>query len=126
MTEFDEVWARHYAGLQEALDRAGDTTPLSYIEHLIREDAAQFWAWGDSAMVTQVRDNVIDGTRHGVIWLATGSLETLEANLSAVEDFFRASGCRYVEINGRPGWTRSFLTRRAGYRPATVAFFKEL
>lgn len=87
-----------------------DTTETELINALT-SGQAQIWPGETAAMVTQVLEGA--GSRWLHVWLAGGDLAGVMALKPGVEAWARAMGCKFVTINGRPGWAR--LLRKDGF-----------
>lgn len=83
-----------------------------------------FWPGANSAIVTEILDEPQRRTLH--FYLAGGNLPELEAMYPIIEEWGRERGCTRVSTLGRPGWTRSFLTRRHGWHQSAVLLEKSL
>lgn len=87
-----------------------DTTEAELIEAL-RTGEAMIWPGDTAAMVTSLQDGPEGRFLH--VWLAGGDLGGVMALKPGVEAWGRAMGCKFVNINGRPGWAR--LLRDDGF-----------
>lgn len=87
-----------------------DTTPTELIAALT-SGQAQIWPGETAAMVTTLQDGPQGRFLH--VWLAGGDLAGVMALKPGVEAWARAMGCKFVTINGRPGWAR--LLRKDGF-----------
>lgn len=83
----------------------------------------QFWSAPDCAIVTGLTGPDLTICN---IYLAGGTLASLEHKLPAIEQFAREAGCTQMTILGRLGWQRTFLTRTAGYDTIAMLYTKEL
>lgn len=86
----------------------GQAEPIEEIQRRVLEGTAHLWPGDGCAGVTEY---IPGPALH--IWLAGGSLKGLLAMRESVEAFARASGCKWVELDGRRGWARVF--DRFGY-----------
>lgn len=110
--------------IQKALDLAGNTHSFEDVQDAISKGQVQFWPGAHSAIITEI----IEYPRRRALnfWLAGGNLAELEAIYLTAEAWGREQGCTVASTSGRPGWERTFLTRRQGWQPRTVVMTKEL
>lgn len=118
-------WERCSPWLEAAIATARDGRSLDDVFYDVCTGAMQFWPGEDSAVVTQLLDHP-DGRRECNIFLAGGSLDTLERMLVEIERFARANNATVMTVMGRRGWERSFLVKTAGYMPVATLYRKEL
>lgn len=97
-------WHRHSAGLQKALDYAGNTHSLEDVRRQLFDGDTFWFAAKEYAMVAEILD--YPQRRIGRIWLATGSLKAMRALTPYFTQWFENKGCTAVWIWGRPGWQR--------------------
>lgn len=90
---------------------------------MVESGDAQFWAYGDSAMLTVVRDYE-SGLRELYVWLSCGSLDGLRALTPFVERHAKAIGATRLAMEGRRGWVRPL--REEGWWQSDVIMRKEL
>lgn len=113
--------------LEELIERtqpfSDGTWARDEILGLVEDGDAQFWAYGDSAMLTVVRDYET-GLRELYVWLACGSLDGLEEILPFVERHARQIGATRLGMEGRPGWAREL--RKRGWWQSDVIMRKEI
>lgn len=121
--EFEYEWERCQGWIIQALHEGGDPLTIDDVRMQIENGEMEFWPAADSAIVTQL---VGPARRDLSIFLAGGSLDTLKNMLPTLEDFARHMGCTKVSIQGRLGWSRSFLTTEAGYKAIAIVLGKEL
>lgn len=87
------------------------------IKARILDGTAHLWPGKGCAGVTEYTP---DGGLH--IWVAGGSLRGLLDMREAVERFGAVSGCKWIELDGRRGWSRVFS--RFGYERDGTRMFK--
>lgn len=87
-----------------------DATEAELIDALMT-GKAMIWPGDTAAMVTSLEEGPEGRFLH--VWLAGGDLDGVMALKPGVEAWGRAMGCRFVSINGRPGWAR--LLRGDGF-----------
>lgn len=91
--------------LQAALDHGGNSHDVEHIEEGIRCNQFQAWFAEDAVLVTELIDYPNYRVVH--VFLAGGSLETILQMRPDIERFGQHFGCKYLSINGRPGWARA-------------------
>ncbi len=87
-----------------------DATEAELITALLNGQA-MIWPGDAAAMVTSLEEGPEGRFLH--VWLAGGDLDGVMALKPGVEAWGRAMGCKFVNINGRPGWAR--LLRGDGF-----------
>ena len=87
-----------------------DATEAELIDALMT-GKAMIWPGDTAAMVTSLEEGPEGRFLH--VWLAGGDLVGVMALKPGVEAWGRAMGCKFVNINGRPGWAR--LLRGDGF-----------
>lgn len=118
---FDAEWARCAPWIEAALDVSGGTHWIEDIKTMVERREARFWAWTNSAAVTEVQ--VWPRAKFLLVWLAGGSLEELRDEvLPLMEAHGRENDCTRCYIVGRPGWAKVL----PGYRTVAVSVAKEL
>ncbi len=83
-------------------------------QELVAEVAAgrvRLWRGDACALATELVGEPDGLCLH--IWLAGGDLQEILALRPGLEAHARGEGCRFVTINGRPGWSR--VLRDFGY-----------
>ncbi len=98
-------WHEHKAGLQKALDHAGNTHSLEHVRAAIETQDAQWFATQDCAFVTEIISYPLKTV--GRIWLATGNLKALKAMQPYMVQWFKQHGCEAILCLGREGWGRA-------------------
>lgn len=93
--------------LQKALD-LGDTHNAEDILKGLLDKQYELWTSDNSAIITQV----IRYPRRIVLhlFLAGGNLQELEKLYREIETWSHSQGVTKITLDGRPGWTKSFLT----------------
>lgn len=81
----------------------------------------QFWVEGASCAVTEILDGP---TLYFAV--AAGNLDEIETLYTRIETWGRLRGCQRAIIGGRPGWDRTFLSRKQGFKTTHVIMQKEL
>jgi hypothetical protein len=123
-TEFAAEWKRCEPWLEAALHHGGDTLTIKDVRTRVENGQYHFWRADDAAVITQVCPGTEEQELN--ILLGGGRMETLEDMLPAIENFALRINCNLVTVLGRLGWARSFLTKRAGYRPIAILLGKRL
>ena len=109
--------------LEAALEHAGGTHTIDDVRAGIEDGRLQLWPGVHSAIVTELLQHPRQRILH--FFLAGGSLEELQAMTPPILDWGRTQGCSRAALFGRPGWSRSFLTKE-GWRPTAVVMEKVL
>jgi hypothetical protein len=123
LAEFDRL----EGPIQAALAYTGDP-PTHTPEHLkdaIMRERMQFWPAGESFAITELLTTP-SGVKMVNFFLAGGNLRELHVLLPVIEGWARSQGCHRAMCIGRPGWSRTFLTRDEGWQSSMWVFEKEL
>ena len=112
----------HKCYLLSALAYADNSHSFEDVKAMVESGRLQFWPGPASAIVTEI----VEFPRFKAIhfFLAGGNLVELEAMYPLIEKWGQEQGCDRATLAGRPGWTRSFLTRREGWRQTQVVLEK--
>lgn len=115
-------YARWREAFAEALDPRRHT--IEWLDQLVADGRAIFWAADDAAMLTELRFYPTGAKDiHGLV--AAGELEAITGKLiPQAEEWARAAGCIGAVIESREGWVRSL--KASGYRTYQTAVRKEL
>lgn len=115
-----DEWKRCSEFIEAALGHAHGTHTLDDVLKLIVAGEAQFWAYPDAAIVTEI----IRYPQKTVLrfWLAGGNLDTLIEAEAEVIAWSKQWGCVGVEIFGRKGWVRALN----GYQPTSTIMVKDI
>lgn len=114
----------HYqTQIEDALKYADDSHSFADIKAAVERGELQFWPGVHSVIITEV----VEFPRYKALnlFLAGGKLWELDAMLPEVEKFAEVVGADRITLNGRKGWTRSFVAQR-GYREKSVVMEKIL
>lgn len=105
--QLDAAWPEIKAQIERVADRPWE--PEDVYDDL---RALRAQAWGlrtDKVLgfwITQIVTKY--ATRYGVVWIAAG--EGLEEGLALyrehIEPWFKAKGCKFIQLQGRRGWKR--------------------
>jgi hypothetical protein len=125
VAEFMAEWERCEHWLAAALATSRDDRTMEDVFLAVCRGDMQFWPGEDSAMVTQLLVQP-KGAKECNVFLAGGTLATLEKMLVEVERFAKANNATTMTVLGRRGWERSFLTTSAGYMPVATLYRKDL
>lgn len=101
------------AGLQAALDVAGNTHTLGDVMQMILDGRAQLHESPEAVIVTEVHVSPRMKAVH--LWLATGSIEGVVALSEEVLEWAKTVGCTSATITGRKGWEK--VGAPLGWRP---------
>ncbi|MFD2207219.1 hypothetical protein [Kiloniella antarctica] len=97
-------WEKARQWLQPALDRGGNTHTTDDIRAGIISGSFQFWTSEKSAAITEIVSYPCSkGCR---VFLAGGDMTELLAMQPELEAWAQSIGCKFIEIDGRPGWER--------------------
>lgn len=83
----------------------------------------QLWPGESSVIVTQLQTQ--PRTKLLCLFLAAGTLDELHQMLPGILDWGKSQGCERAFLNGRAGWTRSFL-QHEGWTQTSVVMELEL
>jgi hypothetical protein len=113
-------WERCGEYIEAALAHAHGTHDLDDVLKIVLSGEAQFWAFDDAAIVTEI----IRYPKKTVLrfWLAGGNLETLTEAEPKIIKWSEQWGCQGVEIFGRKGWVRALN----GYKPTSTIMVKDI
>jgi hypothetical protein len=114
------VEAERDALLVRALEYAGGTHTVADV----LTGPYQIWEGAQSVVVTQVVEH--PRLKEAFAFLAAGNLEEIRALYPNILAWAKAMGCTRASFLGRPGWSRSFLTRDEGWHTESVVYSKEL
>jgi hypothetical protein len=123
VVEFDRL-AEYILG---ALAYTGDppTHTLTHLKDAILAERMQFWPASSSFAITELL-TAPSGVKIVNFFLAGGHLRELHVLLPVIEGWARSQGCHRAMCIGRPGWSRTFLTRAEGWQSSMWVFEKEL
>ena len=114
--------------IAEALEEGGSTYTPNDVRRAVQEGALQAWPTQHAILLTQVVDMPQKRVCH--FFLAAGApgvgIEEIEKLYPVVEQWARDAGCTLAVFCGRPGWERTFLTRKAGWAKQAVEYRKDL
>jgi hypothetical protein len=120
-----DIWPSVHGFIEKALIRGG-LGDLEDIKSKVIGGQMLLWLVMDgndvvATLVTQLC--IFNGDKCGTIVVCSGDgFEHYEHMQERLYDFFRAEGCRYVRVLGRPGWQR----RLPEYHVRAVVLEKEL
>lgn len=113
-------WERCTPYIEAALEYANGTHTIADVLRLVAEGEAQFWAFPDAAIITEV---IRYPQRVALrFWLAGGNLDTLSEAEPKVIEWGKKWGCDAVEIIGRRGWHRAL----EGYQAKSTIMVKDI
>ena len=129
MTEPERDLAQEFAQCKDellrALEYAGGTHTLDDVFDGIKDGRLQMWLGPHSVMVTEILQAPQCRTVH--FFLAGGRMEELEAMYPAVIEWAKTEmKCDRASLAGRPGWSRSFLTKKNGWLASHLVLTKEI
>ena len=120
------VW--HYAEplLKKAFDRVDYPFTMAEIAGKVDSQDMQLWMTHDLKMAWLTRILVLP--RYKVLEVVAGGGEGIDDWLAPSDELFTAfashHGCKYLEIQGRPGWVK--VGASLGYRPVWTTIRKEV
>lgn len=112
--------------IEAALAYTGDppTHTLEDIRDAVADGRLQMWPTENSVVFTEIlqypRKRVLN------FFLAGGNLDDMKALQPIILEWGRSQGCDVATFIGRPGWSRTFLTRADGWSPTMLVFEREL
>lgn len=114
-----DEWKRCAPYIEAALEHAHGTHTLDDVLQLVVAGDAQFWAFDNAAIVTEI----VRYPQRTVLrfWLAGGDLDTLTEAEPEIIEWSKQWGCQSVEIFGRRGWSRAL----EGYQPTSTIMVKD-
>lgn len=129
MTEPERDLAADFAQCKDeilrALEYTGGTHTLDDVWEAVVAGKLQLWVAPHSVMVTEIEQYPRCRTLH--FFLAAGKLEELEAMYPVVMEWGKKEmGCDRASLAGRPGWARSFLTKKNGWLSSHLVLTKEM
>lgn len=129
MTEPERDLLAEFTRCREELERAlkftGGTHDLDSVWKGIQDGDLQLWVAEHSVMVTEVQSYPLCRVLH--FFLAAGRMEELEALYPLVMEWGRDEmDCTRASLAGRPGWARSFLTKKQGWEVSHLIIMKEI
>lgn len=119
-SQFLPEWARLEKHVRAALKYAPDTHSDRTVLDRILTGKAQFFAYEDSCMVTEI----IKYPKNKVcrVWLAGGNLKQIHQLGEQVVAWATEQGCTDAEIIGRDGWERA----APGFKKAATVYRRQL
>lgn len=105
-----------------ALRYAGGTHRTTDIDAGIASGRFQCWTGPHSVMVTEIEQYPTGRCLH--FFLAGGRLGELRLMTPHVLQWGREQGCTRATLTGRPGWSRSFLTKEMGWRQLPIVLLE--
>lgn len=112
-------WQRCAPYIEAALKHAHGSHTLADVWRLVDAGDAQFWAFNDAAIVTEIIRYPQRTTLR--FWLAGGNLDTLAKAEKPLMDWSKQFDCTSVEIVGRRGWVRAL----DGYEATATIMVKD-
>ena len=109
--------------LEDALEYSHGMFTIQDVFEDVMNGNAQLWPGKNSAIVTQIVNYPRKKAIH--VFLAGGDLEEIKSMEPHVVEYGKSQGCEVITLTGRPGWTRTFLTK-IGYKNTQVQILKEI
>jgi hypothetical protein len=110
--------------IESALAYSGGTHTYEDVLQMVEEERLQLWPGVHSVIVTEIIEYPRKRTLH--FFIAAGNIAELEQMYPVVEQWGVMKGCTAASLVGRPGWTRSFLSRKEGWKDGLVLMQKDL
>jgi hypothetical protein len=110
--------------IEAALAYSGDTHTYADVMRMVDEGRLQLWPGVNSVVVTEIIEYPQKKTLH--FFIAGGNIAELEAMYPLIIEWGLIQGCNAASLVGRPGWTRSFLSRKEGWHDGLVVMQKDL
>lgn len=114
-----ERWRGH---IERALEHSGGTHTFEDVYESVLLGHMQLWENGDSMAITEIVVYPRKKTLH--IFLASGTMEGVQAMLQSAEEWGKLQGCEAVTFAGRKGW-RKVMNKR-GFRETLTVMEKGL
>jgi hypothetical protein len=109
--------------IEDALEYSHGMFTIQDVFEDVMHGNAQFWPGEKSAIITQIVDYPRKKAIH--VFLAGGDMEEIQSMEPGVIEWAKSQGCEVITLTGRPGWTRTFLTK-IGYKNTQVQILKEI
>ena len=120
ITSFSDDVNRCKKWIVDALEYAHNSHSFEQVIDIVKRGDAQFWAFSDSAIVTEIIEYPQRRTLR--FWLAGGNLKTLLDVEPKIRKWSILYQCEAVEIIGRKGWEKVLK----GYEPTAIVLVKEI
>lgn len=120
ITSFSDDVNRCKKWIVDALEYAHNSHSFEQVIDIVKRGDAQFWAFSDSAIVTEIIEYPQRRTLR--FWLAGGNLKTLLDVEPKIRKWSILYRCEAVEIIGRKGWEKVLK----GYEPTAIVLVKEI
>ena len=119
ITSFSDDVNRCKKWIVDALEYAHNSHSFEQVIDIVKRGDAQFWAFSDSAIVTEIIEYPQRRTLR--FWLAGGNLKTLLDVEPKIRKWSILYRCEAVEIIGRKGWEKVLKE----YEPTAIVLVKE-
>ena len=120
ITSFSDDVNRCKKWIVDALEYAHNSHSFEQVIDIVKRGDAQFWAFPDSAIVTEIIEYPQRRTLR--FWLAGGNLKRLLDVEPKIRKWSILYQCEAVEIIGRKGWEKVLK----GYEPTAIVLVKEI
>jgi len=114
-----ERWREH---IDRALAYSGGTHTFEDIRDSVILGRMQLWENSDSMAITEIIMYPRKKTLH--IFLASGTMDGVQAMLASAEEWGRQQGCEAVTFAGRSGWRR--VMDKRGFKETLTVMEKGL
>lgn len=105
--------------IDDALEYAHNSHTFEQVLEIVKRGDAQFWAFEDSAIITEIIDYPQRRTLR--FWLAGGNMKRLLDVEPKIRKWSILYACKAVEIIGRKGWEKVLKD----YEPTAIVLVKE-
>ena len=119
ITSFPDDVNRCKKWIVDALEYAHNSHSFEQVIDIVKRGDAQFWAFPDSAIVTEIIEYPQRRTLR--FWLAGGNLKRLLDVEPKIRKWSILYQCEAVEIIGRKGWEKVLKE----YEPTAIVLVKE-
>jgi hypothetical protein len=119
ITSFSDDVNRCKKWIVDALEYAHNSHSFEQVIDIVKRGDAQFWAFPDSAIVTEIIEYPQRRTLR--FWLAGGNLKRLLDVEPKIRKWSILYQCEAVEIIGRKGWEKVLKE----YEPTAIVLVKE-
>jgi hypothetical protein len=124
-TELAQEFQRCRTEIIRALAYTGGSHTIDDVWDLINKGDLQLWCGPHSVIVSEIQKYPQYQCLH--FFLAAGRLDELEAMYPVVLEWGKQEhGVTRASLAGRPGWARSFLTKKNGWTASHLVLTKEI
>lgn len=110
--------------IDRGLPFAGGTHDLADVKQGLATGEFQEWRGEHSVILTLVAQH--PQCKEAFCFLAAGNLWEIQQLYPVVMAWAKSIGCTKASFRGRPGWSRTFLTKSQGWHEAAVIYERTL